>query len=40
MGVGSQLPANGGIVRRPQIDSVPKPHIHINHALQTPVASG
>lgn len=26
MGIGSQLPATGGIVRRAQIDSVPRPH--------------
>jgi hypothetical protein len=25
MGTGSSLPVTGGIVRRPQIDSVPKP---------------
>jgi hypothetical protein len=26
MGIGSQLPVTGGIVRRAQIDSVPRPH--------------
>jgi len=39
MGIGSQLPANGGIIRRAQIDSVPKPHNHINHALKSSVTA-
>ena len=28
MGTGSSLPVTGGIIRRAQIDSVPKPKMH------------